>query len=907
MPQESSQVYSLSEIAQIIGADEKQLHHLAHKGLIDPALSNDPAARFSAVDCARLKIIKRADELGYAPDNILNLIGKPAEVLNTRDPAASCEKFAMDRYKQIYDELNHCELLEQINKQCDLKLLKSYIKNLKALRRAESPQATPPKAAPPSKPRPAEAKVRSTPAPTGKPSKPSPRVQRYSVEKLWDYFNNVEQKEKGASSGPGHSEATPQDMPPPDGDGDLDDWEPTKPGASIFTDAQRYLDSEYWLARTEGLRETLGRQDLMAWTAVGFLIAIIAVTGYFLLSGHKRQAPQESAVALNSKPQSPADAMAPGKGKTSESTPSRPSPGIADDQPAAAQKPTAEQQSTGQPKEAGSLYSPDSIKGPSKSATADKSAAPIKGGETDSSARPSTSAATPLKPLKAPAQSEARPMASEAPVEPLNKPAAPPAVQSTVPNAPAPVQIKDLRIWHDNLNSYYRADFTILKNKAVAEDELVEGYVFVYLLTRDGATGDKGLLLPSGELLTGMPEQFNQGARFSIRHLKEMRVAAPSTMPPGDVTSGKILVYSGAGDLMLDQPFNIPVQPFFSTAEERYDAAAERLNEAAPPTPDTAAVSRPEPTATPDQPAADLQATATTSQTDKTASQSSDDAATRSGAVKPKPVTPQATSIASQDRTPPQPTPKKSTPADKPSAPADIKKTDNPEAAVWEQKSYDAATQGDFDRAISDATQAIKLDPGRVNPYVNRAWAYIEKNKLDNAIQDCKIALSLDPQNALAYNNRGLAYQLRNDARRARRDYRKACDLGLQLGCQNLETIDSQKRIAELIDQSKRAFRDKDWDSVVRATTEVIRLDPENAVAYTNRSAAYAQKSYLRKALKDSNEAIRYNPEFGLAYNNRGYVFELLGSNQKAGADYLKSCSLGLDLGCKNFERLNGH
>jgi curli production assembly/transport component CsgG len=82
-------------------------------------------------------------------------------------------------------------------------------------------------------------------------------------------------------------------------------------------------------------------------------------------------------------------------------------------------------------------------------------------------------------------------------------------------------------------------------------------------------------------------------------------------------------------------------------------------------------------------------------------------------------------------------------------------------------------------------------------------------------------------------------------------------------------------------------------------------LDPQNAVAFTNRSAAYAQKSYLVKALKDSNVAIKHDPNFPLAYNNRGYVYELLGNTRKAAADYLKSCSLGLNLGCKNFDKLN--
>ena len=150
-----------------------------------------------------------------------------------------------------------------------------------------------------------------------------------------------------------------------------------------------------------------------------------------------------------------------------------------------------------------------------------------------------------------------------------------------------------------------------------------------------------------------------------------------------------------------------------------------------------------------------------------------------------------------------------------------------------------------------------------------------------------------------------MVYQRKGKTALAQEDYSKACELGLELGCQNRDDLTKQSRVTQLIDQSQNAFNANDWDSVIRITSEVIDLDPQNAVAYTNRSAAYAQKDFLNKALKDSNQALRLNPDFPLAYNNRGYVLELLGNNRKASQDYLKSCSLGLDLGCKNFERLN--
>ncbi len=884
MPQKSSQSYSLSEIAQIIGVDEKKLHHLAHKGLINPVLSNDPAGRFTQLDCERLKIIERADELGYAPDSIFNLIGKPGEISNAPDPVAACESFAMEKYKQIYDELNHCELLEQINKQCDLKLLKAYIKGLKELQKKGSPDSEAPITKRRTEPPPSTVGVREKTSRSDQPSKPTPRIQSYSVEKLWDYFKNVEEAQKDARAGRQQAEPRSQDGLQPDFDGDVDSWEPQKQGPWRFSEAQRLLDSEYWHTRAEGLRATLGRQDWTAWMAVGLLIAIIAVAGYFMVSGHKRQASQKPMVALNTDQQGQEDAKSPVPEKAVESTPTQPSAAIDENHPAPKPKQPAEQKHVGQPPDAGTLYSPDSIKDSAPSAASGK---PV---------QPREHVATPAVEQSAPAA---------APVAQLDKPAAVSEDRTTASKAPAVVRVADLHIWHDNLNSYYRADFTILKRNA-ADEELVDGYAFVYLLTGSTASGEKGLLLPSGEQVSGPPNQFEQGARFSIRHLKEMRVAASSTLPPDDITSGKILVYSLDGKLVLDQPFNIPVQPFFSTVGERYDASVEKLTGAAPPA--AGAPVKPD-----SRPAVKVEAPATVSPTKAEAPQpekivSPPPVETVVGSTEAKQAPPaaiDATSGTRDVRTPPQSVEKKPVPVEKPQVVAMIQKTDNPEAAVWEQKSYDAATQGDFDSAIRHATLAIKLDPGRVNPYVNRAWAYIERNKLDDAIHDCGTALSIDSQNALAYNNRGLAYQLKNNTRKAQDDYRKACDLGLQLGCQNFSAVANQNRIADLIDQSQRAFKDKDWDSVIRSTTEVLSLDPENSVAYTNRSAAYAQKSYLRKALKDSNEAINYNPEFGLAYNNRGYVFELLGNNQKATADYLKSCSLGLDLGCKNYERLN--
>ncbi|GEM_PF-3266940 len=226
------------------------------------------------------------------------------------------------------------------------------------------------------------------------------------------------------------------------------------------------------------------------------------------------------------------------------------------------------------------------------------------------------------------------------------------------------------------------------------------------------------------------------------------------------------------------------------------------------------------------------------------------------------------------------------------------------EALQWEATSYDLVRRGEYEKAITAASRAISLAPERVNPYINRSLAYIETEMYAKAIRDCDTVLAMDPENALAYNNRGLAFHRAGKLEQARADYKKACELGLELGCVNLADLEKEERINSLLEASRKAFMSKDWTAVIKYTTEVIGLDPANSVAYTNRSAAYAEKGQLKKALDDSMQALRLAPSFALAYNNRGYVYELMGETKKAAADYLKSCSLGFDLGCENLARL---
>jgi len=82
-----------------------------------------------------------------------------------------------------------------------------------------------------------------------------------------------------------------------------------------------------------------------------------------------------------------------------------------------------------------------------------------------------------------------------------------------------------------------------------------------------------------------------------------------------------------------------------------------------------------------------------------------------------------------------------------------------------------------YDRAIADYNQAIRLDPAFDVAYTNRGNAYYMKNAYDTAIADYNQAIRLKPKHAPYYINRGNAYFEKKDYDRAIGDYSVAARL----------------------------------------------------------------------------------------------------------------------------------
>jgi tetratricopeptide (TPR) repeat protein len=99
------------------------------------------------------------------------------------------------------------------------------------------------------------------------------------------------------------------------------------------------------------------------------------------------------------------------------------------------------------------------------------------------------------------------------------------------------------------------------------------------------------------------------------------------------------------------------------------------------------------------------------------------------------------------------------------------------DAAVLNQQGIAKQNKGDWDGAMADYNQAIRLDPNYSAAYDNRGNVKRQKGDLNGAMADIDQAIQLNPKNALAYNNRGKVKEAKGDLNGAIADFSQAISL----------------------------------------------------------------------------------------------------------------------------------
>jgi lipoprotein NlpI len=187
--------------------------------------------------------------------------------------------------------------------------------------------------------------------------------------------------------------------------------------------------------------------------------------------------------------------------------------------------------------------------------------------------------------------------------------------------------------------------------------------------------------------------------------------------------------------------------------------------------------------------------------------------------------------------------------------------------------------KGEFDRAIADFDEAIRIDTKPARSYLQRAYAWDDKGDWDRAIADYDQAIRLDPKHARAHNGRGWAFYKEGELDRAIAGYTEAIRL--------------DPKFAWAYNNRGLVWRDKgDFDRAIADFTEVIKLDPKYGSAYDNRGLVWRDKGELDRAIADFTEAIRLDPKAHGTYLNRGLTYLYRGDPAKALADVNQASEL---------------
>ena len=236
------------------------------------------------------------------------------------------------------------------------------------------------------------------------------------------------------------------------------------------------------------------------------------------------------------------------------------------------------------------------------------------------------------------------------------------------------------------------------------------------------------------------------------------------------------------------------------------------------------------------------------------------------------------------------------TPANTPSQPSPTPSPSPPKDAAFYQKRGDEYFRaGDYDKAIADYNESIRLNPQDAAAYYNRGLTYHYKNDREKASADYKTASQLKPELA----SQPLLLCLLYDSLKGENPDKAIEDCG--------KTINSSPTFALAYFIRGNAYANKkDNDHAIVDYNKTIELNPKYAPAYINRGTAFDNKQDYILAIADYNKVIELNPNLSAAYNNRGNSYEQSGNLQQAENDYQKAVELDAnnEIAKSNLQRL---
>lgn len=200
-------------------------------------------------------------------------------------------------------------------------------------------------------------------------------------------------------------------------------------------------------------------------------------------------------------------------------------------------------------------------------------------------------------------------------------------------------------------------------------------------------------------------------------------------------------------------------------------------------------------------------------------------------------------------------------------------------AELYGQRGGNYVLKRDFERAMADAEEAVRLAPDYFRGYQTRARLFGTKLKYNRAIADINHAIQLQPDFACLYMNRGNLLANMGDKARAIADYNKA----IKLDSRGAYTYLNRGACYQEMGRTKEALADYH---------QAIILAPSLDNSYYNRALIYLKSKDYARATADLDRYIQLTPTGGLSYMLRAQALIAQRDYQRAEADLRKAKEL---------------
>lgn len=182
--------------------------------------------------------------------------------------------------------------------------------------------------------------------------------------------------------------------------------------------------------------------------------------------------------------------------------------------------------------------------------------------------------------------------------------------------------------------------------------------------------------------------------------------------------------------------------------------------------------------------------------------------------------------------------------------------------------------RGDTVTALDNITHSIELSKNNANSYVMRAELLMRhKEDYEGALADMNEAIKLEPNNAGYFINRAFMKYKLDDYFGAMADY----DYAIGLDPASMEGHFNRGLLLAEVGDNNKAINDFSY---------VLKGEPDNFMALYNRAMLFFNTGQYRKAVADFDRVLKKYPKFEAGYMARGEAKRKMGDLRGGNADY---------------------